>query len=193
MTTPNAASLLVLLLVSCQSSATAEWLPGGSPTPGYNQAIPSKLMTPDRVKTSIGTLEFFDGLPSPATSDKLYDFLDLSRGVDVFLNMVPAASVEALRVGMLEMGVDAPNKVLLYDQLMDSNSLFLTGNTDTVYAIGLLDLLRDGPTVVEIPALAISSTDCRERVAAGAPITYLVPAGVERFIAETSLYRAGAA
>ena len=152
MATPNAASLLVLLLVSCQSSATAEWLPGGSPTPGYNQAIPSKLMTPDRVKTSIGTLEFFDGLPSPATSDKLYDFLDLSRGVDVFLNMVPAASVEALRVGMLEMGVDAPNKVLLYDQLMDSNSLFLTGNTDTVYAIGLLDLLRDGPTVVEIPA-----------------------------------------
>jgi nicotinate-nucleotide adenylyltransferase len=48
-------------------------------------------------------------------------------------------------------------------------------------------------TVVEIPALAISSTDCRERVAAGAPITYLVPAGVDRFIAETGLYRAGAA
>ena len=48
-------------------------------------------------------------------------------------------------------------------------------------------------TVVEIPALAISSTDCRERVAAGAPITYLVPAGVERFIAEMDLYRAGAA
>ncbi len=54
-------------------------------------------------------------------------------------------------------------------------------------------LPRGAATVVEIPALAISSTDCRERVAAGAPITYLVPAGVDRFISETGLYRAGAA
>ena len=45
---------------------------------------------------------------------------------------------------------------------------------------------------MEIPALAISSTDCRERVAQGAPISYLVPAGVDRFIAKLGLYRAGA-
>jgi nicotinate-nucleotide adenylyltransferase len=44
-------------------------------------------------------------------------------------------------------------------------------------------------TIVEVPALAISSTDCRARVAAGAPISYLVPAGVERFIAKMGLYR----
>jgi nicotinate-nucleotide adenylyltransferase len=48
-------------------------------------------------------------------------------------------------------------------------------------------------TVVEVPALAISSTDCRQRVAAGAPISYLVPAGVERFIAKTGLYQQGVA
>jgi nicotinate-nucleotide adenylyltransferase len=47
-------------------------------------------------------------------------------------------------------------------------------------------------SIVEIPALAISSTDCRERVAQGAPISYLVPAGVDRFIAKLGLYRAGA-
>jgi nicotinate-nucleotide adenylyltransferase len=47
-------------------------------------------------------------------------------------------------------------------------------------------------SIVEIPALAISSTDCRERVAHGAPISYLVPAGVDRFIAKMGLYRAGA-
>jgi nicotinate-nucleotide adenylyltransferase len=44
-------------------------------------------------------------------------------------------------------------------------------------------------TVVEVPALAISSTDCRARVAAGAPISYLVPAGVDRFVAKMRLYR----
>jgi hypothetical protein len=35
---------------------------------------------------------------------------------------------------------------------MDSKALFLTGNTSTVYAIPILDLKKDGPTVVEIPA-----------------------------------------
>ena len=32
-------------------------------TPGYNNKIPEKIMTPSKVKTRIGTLEFFDGMP----------------------------------------------------------------------------------------------------------------------------------
>jgi hypothetical protein len=47
------------------------------------------------------------------------------------------------------MGVAAANQVLIFDELMDSNPLFLTGNTDTVYAPAMLDLAADGPTVVE--------------------------------------------
>jgi hypothetical protein len=66
--------------------------------------------------------------------------------------MVPLASIEGMRRGMESVGVDASNKILLYSDLMDSNSLFLTGNTDTIYALAVLDLKRDGPTVVEIPA-----------------------------------------
>ncbi|MAI24711.1 MAG: hypothetical protein CMN75_01645 [Spirochaeta sp.] len=121
-------------------------------TPGYNQLIPPSIMTADEVETSIGTLEFFDGMPSEKTVELVYDNLDRMRGVEVFLDFVPLASIEGLRRGMVGLGVEKANQILLYDGLMDSNSLFLTGNTDTVYAIGMLDLERDGPTVVEIPA-----------------------------------------
>lgn len=52
--------------------------------------------------------------------------------------------------------------------------------------------LPDGQvTLLEIPALAISSTDIRARVQRGAPISYLVPEGVERFILKQHLYAAG--
>ena len=46
---------------------------------------------------------------------------------------------------------------------------------------------------MEIPALAISSSDIRARVARGAPIQYLVPDGVARFIHKQGLYRTPAA
>ena len=43
-------------------------------------------------------------------------------------------------------------------------------------------------TMVEIPALAISSTDCRERKRRGEPVWYLVPDGVVQYIAKHDLY-----
>jgi len=48
-------------------------------------------------------------------------------------------------------------------------------------------------TLQEVPAMAISSTDCRDRVAAGHPVWYLVPDGVVQYIAKYRLYRAGTA
>jgi nicotinate-nucleotide adenylyltransferase len=48
-------------------------------------------------------------------------------------------------------------------------------------------------TLQEVPAMAISSTDCRDRVAAGHPVWYLVPDGVVQYIAKYRLYRDGTA
>jgi nicotinate-nucleotide adenylyltransferase len=49
--------------------------------------------------------------------------------------------------------------------------------------------LPDGKvSLIEIPALAISSTDCRERVRSGRPIWYLVPDGIVQYIAKSGLY-----
>jgi len=120
-------------------------------TPGYNNKIPEKIMTPDTVETRIGTLKFFDGFPTKETTKRVYDNLDFLRGVEVFLNFVPATSLEGLRRGMVDLGATSANQVLIFDELADSNPLWLTGNTDTVYASVILDLERDGPTVVEIP------------------------------------------
>ncbi len=118
---------------------------------GYNTPIPAKITTPDRVETSLGALDFNDGVPTAETAQKLFDNLDLMRGVEVFLDCIPAASIEGLRQGHAELGVDACHKVVIMDRLMDSDPLFLTGNTDTVYCSGFMDLERDGPVVVEIP------------------------------------------
>ncbi|MCK6265667.1 DUF1254 domain-containing protein [Vibrio sp. ZSDE26] len=121
-------------------------------TEHYNTDIPSSIMTPDRVETSLGTLKFKDGVPTTDTTQKLYDNLDTLRATEVFLNAIPMASIEAIRLGHLDLGVSTSNQVVLFDKLMDSNPLFLTGNTDTVYASAFLDLERDGPTVIEVPA-----------------------------------------
>lgn len=50
-------------------------------------------------------------------------------------------------------------------------------------------LPKDRVSLVEVPAMAISSTDCRERVRAGEPVWYLVPDGVVQYIAKHKLYR----
>jgi nicotinate-nucleotide adenylyltransferase len=47
----------------------------------------------------------------------------------------------------------------------------------------------EGVTLMEVPALAISSTDCRARVEAEEPIWYLVPDGIVQYIAKRGLYR----
>jgi nicotinate-nucleotide adenylyltransferase len=56
------------------------------------------------------------------------------------------------------------------------------------------DLPRDALSLVEVPALAISSSDCRARAAQSRPIWYLVPDGVVQYVSKRRLYRgAGAA
>jgi len=121
-------------------------------TPGFNNAIPAKIMTPDSVETRIGTLKFVDGVPTADTTQLVYDHLDFMRGVEVFLNFIPATSLEALRLGNVERGATQSNQMVIFDALTDSNPLLLTANTDTVYCLGFLDLEKDGPTVVEIPS-----------------------------------------
>jgi hypothetical protein len=112
--------------------------------------IPPGITTPDSVETSLGTLKFFDGYPDDATTQKVYDNLDLINGVNTFLNAMPGASVEAIRVGFASQGADNNQTVLIFESLMDSKSLFLTPNSETVYNMMWLDT-KEGPLVMETP------------------------------------------
>jgi nicotinate-nucleotide adenylyltransferase len=90
-------------------------------------------------------------------------------------------------------GADALGSILTWRDPHDVLELaHLVGVTRPGHDVDAAHLPDGSASIVEIPALAISSTDCRERVAQGAPISYLVPAGVDRFIAKMGLYRAGA-
>jgi hypothetical protein len=142
-------ALACFLAVTCAHAQVPK--PGVDPTPGFNNKIPDAILTPDTVETRIGTLKFVDGVPTAETAQKVYDNLDFLRGVEVFLNFMPAASVEALRLGVASIGVKQTNQAVIFDELADSNPLLLTANTDTVYCFAFLDLETDGPTVVEIP------------------------------------------
>ncbi|MDM0110558.1 DUF1254 domain-containing protein [Variovorax sp. J22R133] len=113
------------------------------------QTIPPAITTPDKVETSIGTLEFRDGAPSAATAQKVRDSLDYIRGVDAFMNSISGVSAYAIRKGFQSIGAE-DNTVVMFSELMDSNSLFLTPNADTLYTLSALDLTK-GPLVIEVP------------------------------------------
>jgi hypothetical protein len=109
------------------------------------------ISIPDKVETSLGTLKFFDGVPTDATIDKVYDNLDRMRGVRVYLDHQGAASLYAMRMGNAGIGANTSSKVTITEQLLKPESLYLTGNTSTLYALTYLDLKADGPLVVELP------------------------------------------
>jgi hypothetical protein len=118
-------------------------------TPARAADIPPEITTPDKVETHIGTLDFKDGLPSKATLDKVYDNLDFTYAYRAFMDNLRGVSIHALRKGMMSIGMK-DNEVIVFSELMDAKSLFLTANADTIYVMGFLDLTK-GPVVLETP------------------------------------------
>ena len=111
--------------------------------------IPPSISTPDKVESRLGPLEFKDGVPARATTDKLFDHLDFTYAIRAFMDNLQGVSIYSLAKGMRDLGVK-DNEVLVFSELMDAKSLFLTANADTVYSMGMLDLTK-GPTVLEVP------------------------------------------
>ncbi|MDG4789276.1 nicotinate-nucleotide adenylyltransferase [Micromonospora sp. WMMD1102] len=87
-------------------------------------------------------------------------------------------------------GADALEKILSWKDLDQMFELaHFIGVTRPGFVLSDAHLPADTVSLVEVPAMAISSTDCRARVAAGGPLWYLVPDGVVQYIAKRRLYR----
>ncbi len=112
--------------------------------------IPSQILTPDTVETRLGKLQFFDGFPDDATVEKVYDNLDFQRGVQAYLTALPWAQAYALREGLRSVGVTDNQTMGIFETMVDSKSLYLIPNCESIYCFLWLDL-RDGPLVIETP------------------------------------------
>ena len=122
-------------------------------------AISPAISTPDRVESRIGTLEFKDGAPNAATLASVYDNLDFTHAFNAFNNTMRGVSIAALNKGLLSVGVK-DNEVIVFSELMDAKSLFLTTNADTIYFFSVIDLSK-GPMVIEVPPKALGAIDDR--------------------------------
>ena len=121
------------------------------------ERLRTRLGTPDEVASRIGSLSFVDGVPTGETAELVYDHLDFVHALNAYLDGFAGASTYAIRKGFHDIGVK-DNQILLFSELMGSESVFLTANADTVYFLGIVDL-TSGPMVVETPPQALGVID----------------------------------
>jgi len=87
-------------------------------------------------------------------------------------------------------GADAIEQIVTWKDAADLWSMaHFVAVTRPGHRLTVEGIPADAVTVLEVPALAISSTDCRARARAGQPVWYLVPDGVVQYIAKHKLYR----
>lgn len=131
----------------------------GAPPRNYAMTtpVPPGIAIPDRVDTRLGTLRFVDGFPDDATVERLYDNLDFQRAVQAYLLGIAPVSQLANRKGIEALG-PLNTTVPIFEDRMDSRSLFLTPNNNTPYTWLWLDL-RAGPLVLEVPPKVLGAID----------------------------------
>ena len=129
----------------------AQPLTGAPADPQYKYSTPRApgVDSPSKVETRLGTLNFSDGFPERETAEKLLDNLDFQRAVQAYLLAIPAVSQVADRNACLTLGL-ANRTIPIWEQLVDSRTIGLTFNDNTVYSWGWLNL-KDGPLVLEVP------------------------------------------
>jgi hypothetical protein len=94
----------------------------------------------ETLKTRSCDFEFKNGYPVGDTAQRLLNLQKFNRAVEVYLTQLMPVSEIALREGMRAFGSKKPAQVVIWENLMDAQTVLLTANTETVYAMSHLDL-----------------------------------------------------
>jgi hypothetical protein len=139
MKTKSLTFILVALLAICLTA------PASAQTPTYKMTtqIPANVLIPDEVETRLGTLKFFDGVPTAETAQLIWDNQDFSRAVESMIMCTPAASLVGFRRGIREYGPDNETAII-WESRLDSKGLLLTGNTTVIYLFMWIDEKEHG-------------------------------------------------
>ena len=115
----------------------------------YSTPIAPGVAVPDKIESSLGTLDLTYGYPSADTVAKIYDNLDRSRALQAYLMAIPAVNQAGMRDSLRGFGPDNQTDVL-WEGLVDPRSVELTANDNTIYNFIWIDT-KKGPLVVEVP------------------------------------------
>jgi hypothetical protein len=107
------------------------------------------VAVPDRIESSIGTLNLSYGYPSAETAEKIYDNLDRSRALQAYLLGIPIVNQAGMRASLRQFGPDNQTNVI-WENLVDPKTVELTANDNTIYNFMWIDT-KESPLVVEIP------------------------------------------
>jgi hypothetical protein len=115
----------------------------------FETPIAPGVAVPDKVDTSIGTLNLSYGYPDNATVRKIYDNLDRSRALQAYLMGIPMVNQAGMRDSLRQFGSDNQTD-MIWEDLADAKTVELTANDNTIYNFIWLDSHK-GPMVVEVP------------------------------------------
>ena len=156
------------------------WQKGRQVSAAEDRYLMTVIATASNPRFSVSRVDIDRAGPT-YTKDTLRDLRALNpdselyfiTGADALASILSWQGWEELFELALFVGVSRPGYELRHDHITDV----------------LGEAAENVLSLVEIPALAISSTDCRQRVAKGDPVWYLVPDGEERYIDKRALYR----
>lgn len=142
--------LIAALAVTVATTTAAETYKMTTP-------IAPGVATPDKLETSLGTLNLVDGFPKPDTIERIYDNLDRSRALQAYLLAIPIVNQAGMRDSLRKFGPDNQTDVI-WETLVDPKTVELTANDNTIYNFIWIDT-HEGPVVMEIPPMSLGAID----------------------------------